>query len=83
MQFSPLLFQLVLISPKYSPQHTTVKQSQPTFLPQYERQSFTPTENNRQNIFLYKLSFKFLDNKVEEKDSATNESKHAQNSICP
>ena len=30
-------------------QHPILKHSQPTFLPQYKRPSFTPIQNNRQN----------------------------------
>ena len=36
-------------SPKYFPQHPVPKHSQPKFLPQCERPSFTPIENKRQN----------------------------------
>jgi hypothetical protein len=35
--------------PKYSPQHTILKHPQLTSLPQCQRQSFTPIQNNRQN----------------------------------
>jgi hypothetical protein len=48
MQFSPL-FYLVPLWPKYSPQHPVLKHPQLTFLPQCERPSFTPIQNNRQN----------------------------------
>ena len=40
---------LVPLSPKYSPQHPILKHPQPTFLPQCERPSFTPIQNNTQN----------------------------------
>ena len=30
---------------EYLPQHPILKHSQPTFLPQWERPSFTPTQN--------------------------------------
>ena len=33
---------LVSLSPKYSPQHPILKHPQPTFVPEYERPSFTP-----------------------------------------
>ena len=49
MSFSPFPCHLVPLRPKYSPQHPLLKHSQPTFLPQYERPSFTPIQNNRQN----------------------------------
>jgi len=39
---------LVPLRPKYSPQHPFLKHPQPTFLPQCERPSFTPIQNNRQ-----------------------------------
>ena len=35
------------LRPKYSPQHPILKHPQPTFLPQCERPSFTPLQNNR------------------------------------
>ena len=35
--------------PKYSPQHPTLQRPQHTFLPQCERPSFIPIQNNRQN----------------------------------
>jgi len=37
------------LSPKYSPPHPIPRHPQPTFLPQCERPSFTPVQNNRQN----------------------------------
>ena len=40
---------LVPLRTKYSPQHPILKQPQPTFLPQCQRPSFTPIQNNRQN----------------------------------
>ena len=52
--FSPLPCYLVPLRPKYSPQHPILIYSQPTFLPQCERASFKPIQNNRQNcISLY------------------------------
>ena len=57
MQFSPLLFYLVPLRPKYSPQHPVVKHPQRTFLPQCERLSFTPIQNNRQNYSAVYLNF--------------------------
>jgi len=47
--FSPLSSYLVPLRPKYSPQHPILKHPQPTFLPQCQRPSFTPIQNNRQN----------------------------------
>jgi hypothetical protein len=54
MYFSPLPDYLVPLRHKYSPQHLILTHPQPTFLPQCERPSFTPIQNNRQNyIFVY------------------------------
>jgi hypothetical protein len=38
--------------PKYPPQHPIIEHPQPTFLPQCDRPSFTPTQNNRLNKHL-------------------------------
>ena len=46
--FSTHLLHL-LLRPKYSPQSPILKHPQPVFLPQCERPSFTPIQNNRQN----------------------------------
>jgi hypothetical protein len=48
---------LVPLRPKYSPQHPILKHTQPTFLPQCQRPSFTPIQNNRQN---YRLNILLL-----------------------
>jgi len=40
---------------------------QPTFLPQCERPSFTPIQNNRQNYSSAYLIFTYLDSKLEDK----------------
>ena len=40
---------LVPLGVKYTPQHPTLEHPQPTFLPQHERPSFIPIQNNRQN----------------------------------
>ena len=42
---------------KYPPQHSILKHSQPTFLPQCERPSFTPIQNNKQNYNSLHFSF--------------------------
>ena len=50
------------LRPKYSPQHPILKHPQPTFLPQCQRPSFTPIQDNGQNyssIYLGKV-FKLL-----------------------
>jgi hypothetical protein len=57
---------------KYSPQHP-----KPTFLPQWQRASSKPIQNNRQNNSLCILIFKYLDGKLEDKHSALNDSKHS------
>jgi hypothetical protein len=49
MKFSPFPCYLVPLIPIYSPQHPILKHTQPTFLPQCQRPSFTPIEQNRQN----------------------------------
>ena len=48
------LFPRYLVPPrsKYSPQHHILKHSQLPFLPQYQRPSFTPIQNNKQNYYL-------------------------------
>ena len=47
-QLPPLPCHLVPPKPKYSPQHPILQHPQPTFLPQCQRPSFTPIQNNRQ-----------------------------------
>jgi hypothetical protein len=49
MKFSQLPCYLVPHRPKYCPQHSILKHPQSTFLPQNQRPSFTPIQNNRQN----------------------------------
>ena len=49
MQFSLLPRYLVPLSPTYSSQFAILIHPQPTFLPQCERPSFTPIQNNRQS----------------------------------
>ena len=49
MQFSLLLCYLGPLTRKYSPRHLILKHPQPTFLPQYQRPSSTPIQNNRQH----------------------------------
>ena len=52
-QYRPLISSLYSflhypLRSKYSPQHPILKHPQPTFLPQCERPSFTPMQNDRQ-----------------------------------
>ena len=49
MQFSPLPYYPVPCRPKYSPPYPIAKHPKPTLLPQCERSSFTPIQNNMQN----------------------------------
>jgi len=49
MWFPPFPSYLVPLRPKYPPQHIFLKHPQPTFLPQHERPSFVPIQNNRRN----------------------------------
>jgi hypothetical protein len=71
MHYSTLPCYLVPFRPKYPPQHPILEQPQPMFLPQCERPSFTPIQNNRQIIVLFILIFVFLDNKLEDRRSCT------------
>ena len=48
-QFCPLPCYLFPVRPKYFIQHPVFKHPQSTFLPQCERPSFTPIQNNRHN----------------------------------
>ena len=52
MQSSSLPYYLVLMRPKYLPQRPILENPQPTFLPQWQRPSFAPTQNNWQNYQL-------------------------------
>ena len=49
MQSPPFPRYLVPPRSKYSPQHRILKHPQLPFLPQYQRPSFTPIQDNRQN----------------------------------
>jgi hypothetical protein len=53
MEFSPIPCHLVPLRPTYSPQHPILKQPQPTFLPQCQRLSFTPIQNNMPTNVIY------------------------------
>jgi hypothetical protein len=54
MQFSPISRHFISLRSKYSPQHPVLKHPQSTFFPQYQRPSFTPIQNHRQNYtFVY------------------------------
>jgi hypothetical protein len=47
MQSSPIPCRLVPLRPKYPPQHPILQHPQSLFLPQCDRPSFTPIQNNR------------------------------------
>jgi len=79
--FSPFPYYIIPIRPNYSLQHPILKSAKPTFLPQRERPSFTPIHHNREFI-VFILIFKFLDSKLEDKNSAPNDSNHSLASIC-
>ena len=85
MQFSPLICYLVPLRPKYCPQQPILKSPHPKFLPQSERPSFTPIQNNRKNYSSVGLNFfyfYFWAADWKTKDSAPNGIKHFLTSIC-
>ena len=64
MQSPPFPRYLVPPRSKYSPQHHVLKHPQLPFLPQCQRPSFTPIQNNRQNysyIYIYKYIYIYLE----------------------
>ena len=69
---------------KYSPQHHVLKHPHLPFLPQCQRPSFTPIQNNGQNYSsIYLDLYIFLIATWKTKGSAPNDSKHFLISICP
>jgi hypothetical protein len=61
MMFSPLPCPLLPLRPKYSPQRPVLKHPQPTFLPLYQRPSFTPIRNsNSDSANKYLFAFYML-----------------------
>ena len=58
---------------KYSPQHHVLKHPQLPFLPQCQRPSFTPIQNNRQNYSYISWSLNFSIATWKTKDSAPND----------
>jgi len=83
MGFSTLACYLVPHRPKYSLQHPVLKHPQPMFHPQCEQSSFTPIQNSRHNYNSVYLNLHiFLGNKLEDKNSAQNDSRHSLISIC-
>jgi hypothetical protein len=80
--FSPLPCYLFPLTPRYSPQHPILKHSQPTFLPQSARPSFTPRHNDEKiysSVYLNLYIFWIANSKT--KGSAPNDSKHSMTSI--
>jgi hypothetical protein len=59
MLSSPLPCHLVSLKPKYPPQHPILEHPQPLFLPQCQRPSFTPIQNNRYNYSQGKYALVF------------------------
>ena len=55
MQSAPFPRYLVPLRSKYSPQHHIFKHPQLPFLPQCQRPSFTPIQNNRQRNIQYSV----------------------------
>jgi len=49
MYISPLSCQLILLMPKHSPQHPLLEYPHPSIIPECQRPSLTPIQNNRQN----------------------------------
>jgi len=52
IESSPLTCYCDNLRPYYPPQHPILEHPQPTFLPQCERPSFTPIQNNMLNMHL-------------------------------
>ena len=52
---------------KYIPEHPVLEHSEPTSLPQWQRPSLTPIQNNRQNYSSVYLHIYILDSKLEDK----------------
>ena len=72
MQSPPFHRYLIPPRSKYSPQHHVLKHPQLPFLPQCQRPSFTPIQNNMQNYSsIYTLIFKFLDSNLEDERFCT------------
>ena len=58
MQSPPFPRYLVPPRSKYSPQHHVLKHTQLPFLQQFQRPSFTPTQNNRQNYIIIMIIYR-------------------------
>jgi hypothetical protein len=84
MSFFPLPCYLVPLRLKYISQHLVFKHTQPTVLFQCERPSFKPMQKKTGRIiFLFIIMFLFLDRKLDDKNSAPNDTEsHRLTSIC-
>ena len=80
--FSPLPYYLVPLRPKYSPQQTIIKPPEPTFLPQCERPSFTPIQNNRQNYSFMCFNLYMFGEQAGGQKFAANDNKRSLISVC-
>ena len=60
-EFSTFPCYLIPLGPKYSPLHPILRHPQLTFLPQCQRRSFTPVQNNRQNYRSVYLNLYFFE----------------------
>jgi len=62
IESSPLTCYFNHLRPKYPSQHPILEHPQSTFLPQCERPSFTPIQNNRLNMHLKWSRWKWIPN---------------------
>jgi hypothetical protein len=79
---SPFFFYLCPFRPKYSPQHTILKHLSLHSSLNLSDQVSHPYKTTGKIIVLYIFFFIFLNNILEDKSSAWNDSKHSLNSIC-
>jgi hypothetical protein len=72
MKFSPTSCHFVSLRSKYSPQHPVLKRPQSVFLPQCQRPSCTPIQNQRQNysfVCSNRNAYRILVRKPKERDN--------------
>jgi len=77
MQFFPIPYNLVTLSPKYLPQHPFLKHPQLMFYPEGDSTSFILVQDNRQNYSSFILTFTPLDNNWEDRRSGPNGPRHS------